>query len=87
MGPLGGWPAGFAVFDEGIFYLPAADSTQQGSIQFLSFSSGRSWPVLVTDRPIRGGGLSVSSDRRFVVFDHEDQIGSDLMLVENFVAP
>ncbi len=47
-GPLSDWPS-FAVFDDGIFYAAAADSGHQGSIQFLSFSTGRSQPVVVTD--------------------------------------
>jgi hypothetical protein len=81
-GPLSTWPS-FAVIDEGIFYSPAADSSQKGSIQFLSFSTGRSQPVIVTERPI-DGGLSVSPDTRFVVFAQDDRTGTDLMIVENF---
>jgi Tol biopolymer transport system component len=84
-GPLSDWPL-FAVFDEGIFYPAATSSAHQGSIQFLKFSTGQSRPVVVTDRLIRGG-LSVSPDQRFVVFAQDDQKGSDLMLIENFVAP
>jgi Tol biopolymer transport system component/DNA-binding winged helix-turn-helix (wHTH) protein len=76
----------FAVVNDGIFYSAASDSLHQGLIQFLSFSTGRSRPVVVTDRPI-GWGLSLSPDQRFVIFTQVDQTGSDLMLVENFVAP
>jgi Tol biopolymer transport system component/DNA-binding winged helix-turn-helix (wHTH) protein len=81
-GPLSDQPS-FAVTAEGVFYSAVRDSLHQGSIQFLSFSTGRSRPVVVTDRPI-GWGLSNSSDLRFLIFAQIDQTGSDLMLVENF---
>src|SRR5262245_7395543 len=70
---------------EGIFYSPPPDSRRQGLIQFLSFSTGRSRTVVVTDRPIVAG-LSLSPDKRFLVFAQHNQDGSDLMLIENFVA-
>jgi hypothetical protein len=72
----------YAVAAEGIFYLPAADSRSKRSIQFLSFSTGRSRPVVVSDRLT--GGLSLSPDRRFLVFVQQAQNSSDLMLIENF---
>jgi Tol biopolymer transport system component/DNA-binding winged helix-turn-helix (wHTH) protein len=75
--------AAFAITPDGIFYSAAPVSRNQHLIRFLSFSTGRSRPVVVTDRPI-GMGLSVSSDQRFLVFAQRDQTGSDLMLIENF---
>ncbi len=73
----------YAVAADGIFYVPAADSPHQGLIQFLSFSTGQSRPVVVSDRPI--GQPNISPDRRFLVFSQPAQRGSDLMLIENFV--
>src|SRR5262245_33591072 len=67
---------------EGIFYSAPPDSRRQGLIQFLSFSTGRSRTVVVTDRPI-AEGLSLSPDKRFLVFAQSNQVGSDLMLIEN----
>ena len=58
----------------------------QHLIRFLSFSTGQSRPVVVTDRPI-GLGLSLSPDQRFLIFAQRDQTGSDLMLIENFIVP
>jgi Tol biopolymer transport system component/DNA-binding winged helix-turn-helix (wHTH) protein len=84
-GPLSGWPS-FDVTADGIFYAAAPNSRDQGLILFFDFSTGRSRPVVVTDRPI-GGGLSISPDHRFVAFAQIDQTGSDLMLIENFVVP
>ncbi len=76
-------PFSFAVAADGIFYV-AADSRRQGLIQFLSYATGRSRTVVLTERPI-GGGLSLSPDQRFLAFVQRDQDGSDLMLIENFV--
>jgi hypothetical protein len=39
--------------------------------------------VVVTDHEI-GLRLSLSHDRRFLIFPQRDQAGSDLMLIENF---
>ncbi|MCI0626280.1 MAG: winged helix-turn-helix domain-containing protein [Acidobacteria bacterium] len=75
----------YTVAADGIFYVPAADSRHQGLIQFLSFSTGQSRPVVVSDRPI--GGPNISPDRRFLVFAQPAETGSDLMLIENFTVP
>jgi Tol biopolymer transport system component/DNA-binding winged helix-turn-helix (wHTH) protein len=70
---------------EGIFYSAPPDSRRRGLIQFLSFSTGRIRTVVETDRPI-AAGLSLSPDKRFLVCAQHNQVGSDLMLIENFVA-
>jgi len=80
-GPIGSIV--YAIAADGIFYRAAPDSRRQNSIQFLSFSTGQSQTVVVSDRPI--GALSLSPDRRFLVFARQDRTGSDLMLIENFV--
>ena len=74
----------FAVGMEGVFYSPAPDSSQKGSIRFVSFATGQSRTVVVTDRPI-GGWISLSPDQRFLLFEQSGQIDHDLMLIENFV--
>ena len=74
----------YAVGREGIFYSPAPDSSQKGSIRFFSFATGRTRTVTVTDRPI-GGWISVSPDQRFLLFEQIGQSDDDLMLIENFL--
>jgi Tol biopolymer transport system component len=76
---------GLAVTDEGIYYSPALASLKRHSIQFFSFSTGQTHDVVVSDRPIGRVGLSVSPDQRFVLFSQQDQSGSDLMLIPDFV--
>ncbi len=74
----------YAVDAEGVFYSPAPDSAQKGSIRFVSFATGRSRTVVVTDRPI-GGYIGLSPDQQFLLFAQSGQIDYDLMLIENFV--
>lgn len=77
-------PWAFAVVAEGIYYAAARVSHKRAEIRFFNFSSGRSQPVVESDRPF-GMGLSVSADQRSVIFTQSDQAGSDLMLIENFL--
>jgi Tol biopolymer transport system component/DNA-binding winged helix-turn-helix (wHTH) protein len=84
-GPLSE-PFGFTVTAEGIYYTAALASSDQHLIQFLDFSTGQTRPVVETNRQI-GMGLSLSPDGRFLIFPQRDQVGSDLMLIENFAPP
>jgi WD40 repeat protein len=84
-GPLIEENCGLAVTDEGIYYAAALDSRNRHSIQFFSFSTGQTHDVVVSDRPMGRLGLSVSPDQRFVLFSQQDQSGSDLMLIPDFV--
>ncbi|HEX4947563.1 MAG TPA: protein kinase [Blastocatellia bacterium] len=74
----------YAVGKEGLFYSPAPDATQKGSLQFFSFATGKTRTVVVTDSPI-GGMIGLSPDQRFLAFALRDQFNRDLMLIENFV--
>jgi Tol biopolymer transport system component/DNA-binding winged helix-turn-helix (wHTH) protein len=73
---------GFAVFNDGIFYLHqrARNSLE---IRFHEFASGRS--RVVSD--IAGAlhvGFTVSPDRKTFLFSKWTDVGSDLMMIENF---
>jgi Tol biopolymer transport system component len=86
-GPIHGWPSAFAVTTDGIYYTaPPHHSGDQRFIRFYSFSSGQSRPVVVTNRPF-GMGMTISRDGRQIVFDQHDDVGSDLMIIENFRLP
>jgi Tol biopolymer transport system component len=81
-GPAAGPVCGFALGTQGIYYSPA----NSHSIHFVSFSNGRTRPVVTSDRPIGHGlGISVSPDERFLLFYRLDYSGSDLYIIENFV--
>ncbi len=64
----------FEVRPEGIYF------GQPGSIQFLPLAGGA--PTRFSDRS--GEVLSISPDRKFVLFSVQASSGGDLMLVENF---
>src|SRR5437667_11254880 len=83
-GPYNSRLCGLAVTPEGLYYTAAPDSRKHYSIHFVSFSTGKSRPVVVSDRPLGKLSLSVSPDRRFIIYGQADQSGTDLMLIENF---
>jgi Tol biopolymer transport system component len=74
-----------AVTGEGLYYTTARPRGRQHSIEFFSFSTGKTRPVVVSDGPIGGLALSVSRDQRYILFTQSDQPGSDLMVIENFM--
>jgi Tol biopolymer transport system component/predicted Ser/Thr protein kinase len=73
----------FALVEEGIYFIPAANSATDSSIQFFSFATGKIKQIARIEKPT-DMGLSVSPDRRWILCSQIDQVGSDLMLVENF---
>jgi Tol biopolymer transport system component len=83
---------GFAVFEEGIYYLYADPTGLAGSdIRFHEFTTGITRIVGAIEsrilNPIEarvGVGLSVSPDRKTFLFTHYASSGSDLMAIENF---
>ena len=76
------WRA-FSVVDNGIYFIPDPGADGKPSIQFLTFATGKVKRVAsITGRPALG--LTVSPDRRYLLYTQVDGVGSDLMLVENF---
>ena len=72
----------FVVFGDGLFYIPRADEHGY-AVHHLDLSTGAITRVL----PIAGIanlGLSVSPDRRYVLYAQVDAGDSDLMLVDGF---
>src|SRR5262249_31455501 len=70
---------------EGIYFAPghkSAASPYPISIRFLDFLTGEIRTLFEGERPIVG--LSVSPDRKQILYAQMEQEGSDLMLVENF---
>jgi len=52
------------------------------SIQFFSFATGKVTLITKIGKPFLG--LSVSPDRKWILYSQLDQRSSDVMLVENF---
>ena len=72
----------FAIVNEGIYFIPRPDAAGRYSIQFFNFGTQKTRSLARIDMPI-SEYLSVSTDGR-ILYSQNDQIGSDLMLVENF---
>jgi eukaryotic-like serine/threonine-protein kinase len=73
----------FSIFNDGIYFIPEPDTNGKFSIQFLSFVTGREKTVAPIPR-LPSFGMTISPDRRSLVYTQFDEVASDLMLVENF---
>jgi Tol biopolymer transport system component len=73
----------YAVVRDGIYFIPRRDPKSGDSIQFLNTTTRKIQRITSIEKPV-GIGLTVSPDRRWILYAQADQAGSDLMLVENF---
>jgi len=73
----------YAVVGDGIYFIARRDPKSGDSIQFLNTATGKIQRIASIEKPV-GFGLTVSPDRRWILYTQADQAGSDLMLVENF---
>jgi hypothetical protein len=68
----------FAVANSGIYFSPTIHS-----IEFFSFATGKISSVATSEKPMVAG-LTISLDRRWILYTQTDQSATELMLVENF---
>jgi Tol biopolymer transport system component len=73
----------FAVFADGIYYIGRPAPDRQYPIQFYAFSTGASRLLLQVEGPVQQG-LSLSPDRKTILFSKSATAGTDLMMIENF---
>jgi eukaryotic-like serine/threonine-protein kinase len=71
----------FTVLKQGIYYLD--EVSDEGRLQFLSFATGKS-SIVARKLGKIARGLTVSPDRRRILYSRVDASADDLMLVENF---
>jgi Tol biopolymer transport system component len=71
----------FAVNPQGIYYVPGFEPKFR--IEFFDFASKTSVTVIELDAPITNF-LKISPDGSTLLYTQLDQLGSDLMLIENF---
>jgi Tol biopolymer transport system component len=72
-----------AVVNSGVFFVSTQKTTGGPSIRFLRFSTNNISDIATFEKsPV--WGLTVSQDGEWIVYGHEQQSGSELMLVENF---
>jgi Tol biopolymer transport system component len=68
----------FALADKGIFFIPRDEAV----VRFFDFNTRAIRTVATLEKPV--GDLAVSRDGRTILYSQMDNVGSDLMLVENF---
>lgn len=73
----------FPVFEDGIYYGGRADLKGKVPLLFYQFSTGASRPVASLDPHVHFG-LTVSPDRKTILYTRSLSSGGDLMLIENF---
>jgi Tol biopolymer transport system component len=72
----------FALGRKGVYFI-SPSALSQRSIQYLDIATGKTETIAVIGR-YGTNGLSVSPDERTILYAQQDQLTSDLMLVENF---
>jgi Tol biopolymer transport system component/tRNA A-37 threonylcarbamoyl transferase component Bud32 len=75
--------ANYVLTDDGVYFIPALGESRTTSIQFLNFATGARTEILKIPEPV-DDGLTVSPDRRTLIYSQIDRLGRDLMLVEGF---
>jgi Tol biopolymer transport system component len=75
---------GFAVLNDGIYFLRPPESDSSPTLRFLSFKTG-TIQTLASIQHAEGNGLSVSSGGHYVLYTRGDrEPGSELMVVDDF---
>jgi eukaryotic-like serine/threonine-protein kinase len=72
----------FVVAEDGIYHLARADEKGAFPLRFVEFATGKARRLARIDSP--GPGLTVSPDRKTVLFSAFKPHNSDLMLIDNF---
>jgi Tol biopolymer transport system component len=72
----------FVVVEDGLYFVSATVFASPGILYFFNFATGALKPIATIK--IWSLGLSISPDRRSILYSQIDQANSDLMLVENF---
>ena len=75
----------WTVVEQGI-YFATAERAEQPLLEFYSFATGQVTLVAQLEKGLERSmsGLTVSSDGRRLIWAQVDQVGSDIMLLENF---
>ncbi len=78
-----GPPREFPVFEDGIYYGGRLDKAGAVPVLFYQFSTGRSRLIMKIER-FAQNGLTVSPDRKTILYTRTVSAGADLMVIENF---
>ena len=74
----------WAVVEDGIYFIDS-DAKEDWTLRFFDFANRRMTPIAALGQNIANNGLTVSPDRRQILYTRVDFTGGvDIMLVENF---
>jgi Tol biopolymer transport system component len=81
----GGALYGYWTASEAGLYFATNTSRSAIQLRFFDYSSRQVRPYLTIDAPVVGSpGISLSPDGKWIAYNRPENLGSDLMLVENF---
>jgi Tol biopolymer transport system component len=80
---VGGFGSAFAPGKEGIYFVRSTGQGNRHELVFLRYATGRITSIATIPGPV-ALGLALSPDGRMILYSQVDQVGSDLMLVEDF---
>ena len=73
----------FSVMEDGIYYVPVPRAGKDASLRFYDFATGKNREVAAIKEYVREGA-TVSPDRKTFLFGAATQVGSNIMIVDNF---
>jgi hypothetical protein len=73
----------YALGKHGIYFIRPAGQGGGQELAFLDFATSQVASVATIPRSV-SLGLALSPDEQLILYSQIDQVGSDLMLVENF---
>jgi Tol biopolymer transport system component/DNA-binding winged helix-turn-helix (wHTH) protein len=73
----------YAPGKEGVYFIRPTGQGSGQELAFLRFATSQTTSVVTIPRTV-GLGLALSPDERLILYSQTDQVGSDLMVVENF---
>ena len=77
--PMGTWNVG----PDGIYFFTVPDEKGHTDLSVYEFATGKTRKIRTMERPAVGQ-IAVSPDGRTILYGQFDEVGRDLMLVENF---
>ena len=73
----------YALGKQGIYFIRSVGQGGGQELAFLRFANHQILPIITIPRSVTFG-LALSPDERLILYSQTDQIGTGLMLVENF---
>jgi len=73
----------WSVVKEGIYFFRPPDREEHSDLSFYDIATGQTTKIVTVERPVYTH-MAVSPDSRTIIYPQFDELGSDLMLVENF---